>query len=86
MEQRSDANEPGIIVGDRVVPAHRLQNPVGHPRGTQRVLEPRVDSGRKNQVRRPQLLDPTQSLELRRVHELDLERFHLDVAVDRIPD
>jgi hypothetical protein len=57
-----------------------------HPRRAQRVLKPRMDGGRIDQVCGPKLLDTAQTLKFRRVHQLDFERRHLDIAVDRITD
>src|SRR3989442_12135664 len=50
------------------------------------MLEPGMHSRWEDQICRSQLLDSTQSLELRSVHQFNFERSHLDVAMDRIAD
>ena len=48
------------------------------------MLESGVDSGREHQIRRTQLLDPPQALEVGCIDQLDFERIEFDVAMNGV--
>ena len=84
VKQRGDPNELLFVRGNRPRAADDLEDAMRHPRCAQRMLETRMDRGRKNEVSGSELLDAAETLKLRRIHQLDLERPHFDVAVHGI--
>lgn len=50
------------------------------------VLKARMDCARVDVVQRAQLLDESQSLELRRVYDFDQQRMHVHLAMNTVAD
>ena len=59
-------------------------DPIRDMKRAQRMLEPRVDGGRIDQARAPELFDPAQALKAWRVDQGELFRPQLDVAVNGV--
>ena len=84
MQQGSNADKPLLIGRNAGAAPDRRKDAVCHPGGPERMLKSRMDRRRKDQIRRSELFDSPQALELRRIHQLDFERIHLDVAVNGV--
>ncbi|OPZ05337.1 MAG: hypothetical protein BWZ08_02512 [candidate division BRC1 bacterium ADurb.BinA292] len=68
------------------IPADRLDHPPRRAQRPQRVIEPRVQRRRVDQIRRAELADEAQPLERGRVDQPRFEPRQFDVAADRQPD
>src|SRR5262245_58742996 len=86
VQQRGHANQLGLLVRNARRATHGLDDPLGHPRRSEGMLEAGVHRRRKNKVGCAELLNAPQTLEFRRIDDLDLQGSQLNITVDGITD